>query len=58
MGWAVKWSPYTIYIWTAKELDKWADDTGGVAMYDGVIWDIKYKKITPNRYKVWFSKKP
>lgn len=50
------WQPNTTYVWTRKQIDQWADETGSLALYNGAAWEIRYKRITPGRYKVWFER--
>jgi hypothetical protein len=52
----MNWNPYQTFVWTKSQIDKWADDFGPTAFYDGEMWSIECKKITPGRYRVWFVK--
>ena len=50
----IDWNPYMTYVWTTKEIQQWIDENNPPAMYDGVVWTLKYKKIFTNRYAVKF----
>jgi len=51
------WSPYQTFVWTREQVNQWADQTGGVALYNGVVWDMNYKQISPDRYNVSFTQR-
>lgn len=51
-----KWCAYTRYVWSAKQIDQWADNYGPRAFYNGALVELRYKKITPGRFEVWFEK--
>lgn len=52
---APDWCPGMIYTWTRAQIDAWADKHGSHPWYNGALWTIVYKRITPGRYEVRFK---
>lgn len=53
-----RWNPYVRYTWTLGQIHAWIDQNGSWAFYDGIAWSIGNKRISPDRYDVWFYKLP
>ena len=49
------WHPSIHKTWTIKELQAWVDEYGPRAMWGGVLYEIKHKRICPGRYAVWWE---
>lgn len=49
------WTPYHTYVWTLKQMQAWVDYNGARALWDGKMWEMKYKKVCPGRYSISFQ---
>jgi hypothetical protein len=50
-----KWNPYMKFVWTTAQMQAWVDFNGRRGLWDGQAWEMKYKKLCPNRYEISFT---
>lgn len=49
-----KWNPYSTFTWSAAEMRAWVDFNGPFPLWDGKAWEMKYRRVCPDRYEVRF----
>ncbi len=51
------WCPYSIHVWSTKELAAWYDTYGTSAFYDGKCWMPVTTRLGAGRYEVRFKER-
>ena len=51
-----KWNPAVTYTATMPQIKEWFLRLGESGYYNGDLYELKYKRLCPGVYKVWFEK--